>query len=89
MMKVTFSYFAQIRQKAGAESETVDVPDGVTAVEALKIINHGEEFSGMLFNESGVLRPVIMFVVNDVPVMPDQVLCDGDQVQVFSPVAGG
>jgi len=27
-MNVTFSHFAQIRQKAGVESETVDVADG-------------------------------------------------------------
>lgn len=88
-MKVTFSYFAQIRQKAGAESEAVDVDDGATALEALKLIDHGDEFSGLLFDDSGGLRPVILFVVNDVPAAPDQVLNDGDQVQVFSPVAGG
>jgi len=88
-MKITFSYFAQIRQKAGVESETVEVADGATALEAIKTIDHGEEFSGLLFDESGALRPVILFVVNDVPAAPDQVLNDGDQVQVFSPVAGG
>jgi len=88
-MKIRFSYFAQIRQKAGTESETVEVADGVTALEALQSIEHGDEFSGLLFDESGAVRPVILFVVNDVPAAPDQVLSDGDQVQVFSPVAGG
>ncbi len=88
-MKVTFSYFAQIRQKAGTESEAVEVADGASALEAVKSIEHGDEFSGLLFDESGAVRPVILFVVNDVPAAPDQVLSDGDQVQVFSPVAGG
>jgi molybdopterin converting factor small subunit len=88
-MKITFSYFAQIRQKAGTESETVDVADGATVLEALQSIDHGDEFSGLLFDGSGALRPVILFVVNDVPAAHDQVLSDGDQVQVFSPVAGG
>ena len=88
-MKIRFSYFAQIRQKAGTESETVEVADGATALEAVKLIEHGVEFAGLLFNESGALRPVILFVINDVPAAPDQVLNDGDQVQVFSPVAGG
>jgi len=88
-MRVTFIYFAQIRQKAGVESETVEVGDGATTIEVLKTIDHGTEFSGLLFDESGALRPVILFVVNDVPAAPDQVLGDGDQVQVFSPVAGG
>jgi molybdopterin converting factor small subunit len=88
-MKITFSYFAQIRQKAGVELETIEVADGATALEAVRSIDHGGEFSGLLFDESGALRPVILLVVNDVPAAPDQVLNDGDQVQVFSPVAGG
>ncbi len=88
-MKITFSYFAQIRQKAGTESEIIEVADGATALEALQSIEHGDEFSGLLFDESGAVRPVILFVVNDVPAAPEQVLNDGDQVQVFSPVAGG
>ena len=88
-MKITFSYFAQIRQKAGVESEAIEVADGTTAIDVLKTIDHGDEFSGLLFDESGALRPVILFVVNDVPAAPDQMLSDGDQVQVFSPVAGG
>ena len=88
-MKVTFSYFAQIRKTAGTESETVEVPDGVTVVEALKSVDHGDEFRGLLFDESGALRPVILFVVNDVPAASDTVLSDGDRVQIFSPVAGG
>jgi molybdopterin converting factor small subunit len=88
-MKITFNYFAQIRQKAGTESETVSVADGATAIEALKAIDHGAEFAGLLFDESGALRPVILLVVNDVPAASDKVLNDGDRVQIFSPVAGG
>ena len=88
-MKITVSYFAQIRQMAGVESETVEVADGVTALEAVKSIDHGDEFNGLLFDESDALRLVILFVINDVPSAPDQVLNDGDQVQMFSPVAGG
>lgn len=88
-MKIRFSYFAQIRQKAGTESETIDAADGTTALDVLKSIDHGDEFRDLLFDESGALRPVILFVVNEVPAAPDQLLSDGDQVQVFSPVAGG
>ncbi len=88
-MKITVSYFAQIRQKAGTESEMIEVAEGATALDALKSIDHGDEFSGLLFDESDALRPVILFVVNDVPAAPEQGLSDGDQVQIFSPVAGG
>lgn len=88
-MKITFGYFAQIRKAAGLESETISVPTGITVLAALKTVKHGEEFNGLLFNGTGALRPVILFVVNDIPAAPDQKLNDGDTVSVFSPVAGG
>jgi len=43
-MKIMFSYFAQIRQAAGAASETVEVPDGAAAGDALNGLAHGEAF---------------------------------------------
>ncbi len=55
----------------------------------LIMIDHSDEFSELLFDESGALHPVILFIVNDVPAAPNQALNDGEQVQVFSPVAGG
>ncbi|NOU36166.1 MAG: MoaD/ThiS family protein [Kiritimatiellaceae bacterium] len=88
-MKIKITYFAQIRKKAGVESETVDVAHGATVLAALKTLKHGDEFKSLLFDESGALRPVILLVVNEVPVAPDHKLNDGDCVQVFSPVAGG
>ena len=87
-MKITFSYFAQIRQQAGTESETVEASDGATAVEVLKGIAHGEAFRTLLFDDAGALRPTILLIINEV-VAADHVLADGDHVQVFSPVAGG
>ena len=57
-MNITFNYFAQIRQKAGTESETTEVVEGATALESLQSLDHGAEFRGLLFDESGALRPV-------------------------------
>lgn len=88
-MKVTFKYFAQIRQRAGTESEMIEVADGTTVLDALQSIDHGDDFRAIVFDDDGVLRPIIMLIVNDVPVATDYVLSDGDQVQLFSPVAGG
>ena len=88
-MKITFKYFAQIRQKAGTESETIEVGEGATARESLQSLEHGAEFRGLLFDESGALRPVILLLVNNTPCTAEQVLSPGDCVQVFSPVAGG
>lgn len=89
MMKVIFKYFAQIRQCAGTESETIEVADGTSVLAALKSIDHGDAFHAIVFDDNGVLRPIIMLIVNDVPVATDYVLSDGDQIQLFSPVAGG
>lgn len=88
-MNITFNYFAQIRKMAATESETVRVPDGATVAEALRTLDHGDEFKDILFDGSGNLRTVILLIVSDMPAAPDQVLNDGDRVQVFSPVAGG
>ena len=88
-MNITFKYFAQIRQKAGTESETIEVAEGATVLESLRSLDHSAEFSGLLFDESGALRPVILLLVNDTPSTAEQVLSHGDCVQVFSPVAGG
>lgn len=88
-MKIRVDYFAQIRRKAGVETEAVDMPDGATAVEVLKAVEHGQEFQDLLFDDRGLLHPTILFMINDLPAPPDQPLRDGDRVQVFSPVAGG
>lgn len=88
-MKIKFNYFAQIRKAAGTESEAIDVADGSTVLAVLKTVNHGAEFNGLLFDATGALRPVILFVVNDIPAAPDRKLADGDTVNIFSPVAGG
>lgn len=88
-MNITISYFAQIRQAAGMESEPVEVPGGATVLDAVRSVDHGAQFKALLFNESGALHPVILFLVNDIPAAPDRPLKDGDRISIFSPVAGG
>ena len=88
-MKVTFAYFAQIRQKAGLATETVTAADGMTVHGLLTTLEHGAGFRDLLFDQTGALRPVILLVVNGLPAAPDRVLHDGDSVQLFSPVSGG
>jgi len=88
-MKITFVYFAQIRQKAGVETETVAVADGTTLHDALQAMDHGTGFRELLFDGAGAVRAVILLVVNGLPAAPERVLKDGDSVQIFSPVAGG
>ena len=88
-MKIILKYYAQIRHEAGLESETVEVPQGTTVIEAIKAAGHGTGFFNILFNEQGNLRPIIMIVLNGLPCEPDSVLQDGAEIQLFSPVSGG
>ena len=88
-MKITFAYFAQIRQQAGVESETVSAADGTTLLGALKTLDHGTCFRDLLFDGAGALRPMILLVIHGVPAAPERVLQDGECVQLFSPLSGG
>ena len=88
-MNIKVHYFAQIRQLAGVESETIIVREGATAFETLQAADHGDRFRHLLFDKSGGLRPAILIVINGEVAGPDQTVSDGDDVQVFSPMAGG
>jgi len=88
-MKVQLIYFAQIRQRAGTDSDMVTVPEGSTVLSALKTVDHGEGFQQLLFDESGSLRTFILVVVNGVLEGPHAILSDNDQVQFISPISGG
>lgn len=88
-MKVTIYYHAQIRKAAGVESECVEGAEGATLLDVLKTIDHGADFRALLFDAQGAPHATILFLVNDLPVTPDQTLHDGDRLSVFSPVAGG
>jgi molybdopterin converting factor small subunit len=92
-MQVQFTYLAQIRTAAGAESEQVELADGTTLDAALAQLGaaHGDAFGALTLDESGRVRPSLVALVNDVPVDRDGPceLADGDQVVLLSPVAGG
>ena len=88
-MKVTFKYYAQIRQRAGTETEIVELNDGVPALDAVGSLRHGPDFEGLLLDAQGRLQPTILLVVNGIPAAADQKLKDGDELSLFSPVAGG
>lgn len=92
-MKVTLSYHAQVRQAAGTESESIELPEGADVLAALRTAAaaHGEPFRALVLAESGDPRPSILLLVNAVPVGRGQPrpLAGGDEVDVFSPVSGG
>lgn len=91
-MRVIVVYTAQSRAAAGADQETVDLPEGASAADLLRQLadRHGEDLRRILL-ENGRPRPATTVFVNDVQVRSDAppVLNDGDQVLILSPIFGG
>jgi MoaD family protein len=92
-MKVTFKYYAQVRQAAGTESETVDLEKDADIAGAVAGLSkkHGDAFRAVVQDDTGNIRTVNIVLVNGTPADPGagKKLSDGDVVSLFSPVAGG
>ena len=92
-MKITLNYFGQLRHHAGCESESRSIADGCSLSDALREVaaDHGPEFSVILLDDSGELRPSVMLLVNDTPVDKAALpaLSNGDAVSVLPAIAGG
>jgi len=92
-MKVTFKYFAQVRQATGTESEQLVLDDGADMAAALSAAagRHGEAFKKLVLDEFGVVRPSMLVLVNGVPAPRggQRKLADGDEVTLLSAVSGG
>jgi MoaD family protein len=92
-MRVQLNYFAQIRQAAAADNLSLDLADNATVLQALRLAvdRHGDAFRKLIFDDSGRLRPSIILLINGVPSAGgvESVLNNGDNVSIFSPVAGG
>jgi molybdopterin converting factor subunit 1 len=82
-MEVEVRLFAMLRERAGRDSVTVDLPDGATVQQALAAVGatHG---LGELIDA----MPVVM-AVNREYASRDQALCAGDELALIPPVSGG
>lgn len=92
-MQVTIKYFAQVRQAAGVESETLPLRLGVDIQTALVelVKRHGEDFRAIVLDQTGCVRPGLLTVVNGQSVTNPKrhSLADGDELSLISAVAGG
>ena len=92
-MNIVLAYHAQIRQAAGVETERLEVPAGTDLHGALRAAAdlHGEAFRGLVLSGDLTIRPGIIVLVNSAPVPRGarRELSDGDEIRLFSPVAGG
>jgi molybdopterin synthase sulfur carrier subunit len=85
-MNVTLRFFASVREALGTTSETVELPDGVETVGAVRayLIARGGAWAQAL-GEGRALR----MACNQVMCQPETVVKEGAEVAFFPPVTGG
>jgi MoaD family protein len=92
-MKVTITYFGQLRHVVGVESEAGEYADALplTTVLAGLADRYGEAFRTIVFDDQGGLRASLMVLVNGVAVAKGMApaLRDGDVVTLLPAIAGG
>jgi molybdopterin converting factor small subunit len=92
-MQVTLKYFAQVRQAAEVESEPIEVPEGADAGSAITKAAQGrsDAFRTLVLDEDARVRSSLLVLVNSEPVPRNAriELKAGDEICIFSPIAGG
>jgi molybdopterin converting factor subunit 1 len=82
-MEVEVRLFAMLRERAGRESVTVEVPDGATVSDALAAVGRSHGLAELLDS-----MPVVMAVNRDYAT-GDEPLAAGDELALIPPVSGG
>lgn len=82
-MEVEVRLFAMLRERAGSDSVTVELPDGATVRVALDAVGREHGLAELL-----AAMPVVM-AVNREYAAPDDALSAGDELALIPPVSGG
>jgi len=83
-VKLQLLYFAAVRDRLGREGESMVLPDGISVAAALDALvrrYEDRDFAGMVNR--------LQIAVNRNVVTREHPLCDGDEVALLPPVAGG
>lgn len=85
-MKLQVLYFASLRERIGRAAETVEVPDSVTTVAALRdwLVAQGEPWASAFGETARVRAAVDQAMARDATP-----LTEGAEVAFFPPVTGG
>ncbi|HEY4072581.1 MAG TPA: molybdopterin converting factor subunit 1 [Herbaspirillum sp.] len=85
-MKIELRYFAAIREALGCSQETLELPEDVRSVTALRALlrTRGEVWAATLA-EGRAVRIAFNHVMTDI----DETLSNGCEVAFFPPVTGG
>ena len=85
-MKINLRFFASVREAVGSSGESVDLPDGVTTVGAVRdfLIARGGAWAEALAHERA-----LRMAFNHVMCEPGTPVRAGGEVAFFPPVTGG
>ena len=81
-MTITVRLFSVLRETAGTDRVTLDVPPGIRTGEVVRRVC-------AQFPALDPFAPIIRTAVNDDWAPADQVVEDGDELALLSPVSGG
>jgi molybdopterin converting factor small subunit len=92
-MKVTVKYMGQLRHLTGKDSEQVECPENISLAELMSVASkkYDQSFVNIVLDESGVIRPSLIIVINDITASKDASpnLSDGDSITLLTAIAGG
>jgi molybdopterin synthase sulfur carrier subunit len=85
-MKINLRFFASVREALGTSGESVDLPEGVASVGAVRdfLIARGGAWAEALAHERA-----LRMAFNHVTCEPGTPLQEGGEVAFFPPVTGG
>ena len=92
-MKVTVQFYAQLGEIVGARSRTFDLEAPNTAQDLVRGMadEYGGDFRRFLMHDDGSPRPSVLLFLAGRQIEWDagDVLCEGDEVLLVPPIAGG
>lgn len=90
-MKIRVQYMAHLKQAAGTATAEVELERSCTVAALLHHLatRHGDALRRLLFDANGAPQPTVLVFVNDQQVDGKEVLQEGDEVSLLSPIAGG
>jgi MoaD family protein len=95
-LKIRVQYFAIVRELADRREEVLDVREGSTVLDILKLLaeKYGEKFRDYVFDpKTAALRSYLQFLVNEDSISNlsglSTVLTDNSILVIIPPVGGG
>ncbi len=90
-MSITVHYHAQLRRAAGRPAEELDAEPGLTVGALLRRLaqRHGEALGALLLDARGGMPRSLLVFIGEQAADPSDPVCDGDEVTILTPMAGG